>query len=200
MATVDNIKVYSGTVNVQDKIQNTIDSLSKELLQISNIKGTIYTNLAFYFIVVMVMFFFMFIVLKDLYNSLNNYEMMKKDSNRQSYKSKSNNTSNLYMDNNVFDDDNVINYNINHNEFILQKLKKQNKNLHTHFDELLKFKDRYNIDDTLYTSVTPNNISSTYDNYDYERKKNKTSFWDSLFSPPKHYSLMNKLGDYPDTL
>lgn len=200
MATIDNIKVYSGTETVQDKINNTIDSLSKELLQISKIKGTIYTNLAFYFIVIMVMFFFMFIVLKDLYTTLNNYEMMKKDSNRQSYKSKSDDTSNLYIDNNVYDDDNIINYNINHNEFILQKLKKQNKNLRTNFDELLKFKDRYNIDDTLYTSVTPNNISSVHDNYDYEHKKTKTSFWDSLFSPPKHYALMNKLGNYPDTL
>ena len=41
-------------------------------------------------------------------------------------------------------------------------------------------------------------ISSEYDNYNYVKKNTNTSFWDMLFSPPKHYELMNKIGNYPN--
>ena len=119
---------------------------------------------------------------------------MNDDSNRRSFK---NDYSQNYTDNNIYEDDNVYNYNINHNEYIVNKLKKQNNNLKDTFDELLVFKQKHNIDDRLHTSITTNNISSEYDNYNYLDKQKNTSFWDMLFSPPKHYELMNKIGNHP---
>ena len=179
--------------SIQDRVNSTINSLTKELETISNIKGQMYANVVFYMIVVGIMLFFISIILLDLYQVLKNYQMMNKDSNRQSFRNNSNTVFNI--DNNSYEDDNIFNYNVNYNEFIVNKLNKQNKNVKTHFEELLKFKQKHNIDDKLHTSVTPNNITSVNDNYNYIKRKN-TPFWNMLFSPPKHYELMNRIGNH----
>ena len=140
--------------SIHDKINSTIESLSKEFEAVSKIKGQMYANVVFYIIIIGIMLFFISIILFDLYHVLKNYQMMNKDSNRKSFR---NSTSNSLVDNNIYEDDNVYNYNINHNEYILNNLHKQNKNVKNHFEELLKFKQKHNIDDN-YILVTPNNI------------------------------------------
>lgn len=179
-----------------DIVQQTINSLMKELESVKNIKGTMYSNLAFYFIVLGIMLFFLSIVLKNLYLTFVNYELMKHDSAR--LPKSSNTIDNVFdIDSNHYDDsNNYYTYKFNHNEFILNKLKKQNQNVHQTFENLLKYKQKYDIDNTLYTSVTPQNISSNNDDYNYDPTRN-SSFWKTLFSTPKHFQLMNMLGDYP---
>lgn len=180
--------------SIHDKVDDIISSLSKDLDSISNIKGQLYANIVFYIIIIGVMIFFTSIVLMELYNVLNNYNMMNKDSNRDS--NRNNPSRNFNIDSNIYDDSNsFINQNINHNEYIINKLEKQNINVKAHFKELLKFKQKHDIDSKLHTSITPDNISSVNDNYNYQKKKN-TPFWDLLFTPPKHYELMNKIGNH----
>lgn len=192
--TTDHTVHSNALGSIQEKINSTIDSLSKELEAISNIKGQMYANVVFYMVIVGIMIFFISIILFDLYHVFKNYQTMNKDSNRQSFR---NNSSTYFnIDNYSYEDDNVYNYNVNYNEYIINKLNKQNKNVKDHFEELLKFKQKHNIDDKIHTSVTPSNISPENDNYNYNKKKH-TPFWNMLFSPPKHYELMNKIGNHP---
>ena len=168
------------------------NKLRTKFNNISNIKSEQYANLTFYVIIIGMMLFFIYILLSNLYSILKLHASLNNDSKRRSYRRNRLNV--LYTDNNTFDDDVSFMEKSNYNEYIVEKLNKQNTNVRNHFNELLEFKRRYDIDDTLEAGVSTDNLVNTYDNYEYTNTKKNTSFWDMLFAPPKHYELVNRLG------
>lgn len=187
------IFIMSETQEDLTKVKNEIiKNLERKFNNVSYIKGEQYANLTFYVIIIGLMMFFIYILLSNLYSILKLHSTLNEDSKRQSYRRSRSNI--LYTDNNSFYDDTSFTDKLNYNEYIVEKLNKQNTNVKNHFNELLEFKRRYNIDDTLNTGVSTDNLVDTYDNYDYSNTRMNTSFWDMLFAPPKHYELVNRLG------
>lgn len=174
---------------MKDKI---VKRLEEKFNEVSNIKGEYYANITFYVIITGLMLFFVYILLSNLYSILNLHSMLNSDSKRRTYRRNKLNA--LYSDNNIYNDDSYITNKLNYNEYILEKLNKQNTNVKNHFQELLEFKRRYDIDDSLSTSVTTDNLVNKNDDYEYVNTRKNTPFWDMLFTPPKHYELVNRLG------
>lgn len=174
---------------MKDKI---VKRLEEKFNEVSNIKGEYYANITFYVIITGLMLFFVYILLSNLYSILNLHSMINSDSKRRTYRRNKLNA--LYSDNNIYNDDSYITNKLNYNEYIVEKLNKQNTNVKNHFQELLEFKRRYDIDDSLSTSVTTDNLVNKNDDYEYANTRKNTPFWDMLFTPPKHYELVNRLG------
>lgn len=174
---------------MKDKI---VKRLEEKFNDVSNIKGEYYANITFYVIITGIMLFFVYILLSNLYSILNLHSMLNSDSKRRTYRRNKLNA--LYSDNNIYNDDSYITDKLNYNEYIVEKLNKQNTNVKNHFQELLEFKRRYDIDDSLSTSITTDNLANKNDDYEYANTRKNTPFWDMLFAPPKHYELVNRLG------
>ena len=138
-----------------------------------------------YIIVILVISFFIYIILKDLYQSLKVHYM-----NTSIPKAKKSMFSNQasHDDDNVFGSDDYRN--TNWTESIKHMMDKKNKILEDEFDIIRKFKRINNLPSELNTSIGIANIKDADDDYEYT-KKNGTSFAETLFKKPKHHQYIN---------
>ena len=171
------------------EIQRIRNNISRKLDELSSIRSDSYTDLIFYMVNVGIMCFFLYIILKDIRNTLRFYNMQNEDNKRSSYnlfgRSKEINSD----DNAYYDSKNMY---INSNNNIKESLGKHNTTLKREFTDLTKFKNRHNLDDTLNTSITTKVINHENDNYTYDNTKTpKDSFWNSLFKPSKYPTVVN---------
>lgn len=156
--------------------------------KIRGMKGSIRFELMIYFFVVSVMLFFIVIILSDLYNTFRFNQMINKDSRHESYR---NNKRNALDDDNDYGGDGYGNF-VNTNEYIMSSLEQKDRNVNKHFENLLAFKKRHNIDTELSVGVDERVLGSANDDYKYPALKN-TPFTELLFSEPD-YNFINRAG------
>lgn len=138
-----------------------------------------------YIIVILVISFFIYIILKDLYQSLKVHYMNTSIPNAK--KSMFSNQAS-HDDDNVFGSDDYRN--TNWTESIKHMMDKKNKILEDEFDIIRKFKKINNLPSELHTSIGIANIKDADDEYEYT-KKNGASFAETLFKKPKHHQYIN---------
>ena len=165
--------------DVREKLMDKIDSITK-------IKNDGYIDIIFYVFIVGIMGFFLYIILNDIYRTLKFHEQQNDDSKRTSYGK--NSKSLLLLDDNNYDDGNVS---VNNNESIKSSLDFKQRELETEFQDIREFKSKNKLDNNLYTSIDTKVINRENDNYDYPKEKNKTGFWNLMFSKPKYHSITN---------
>ena len=175
--------------NIQQDLFNRIEAIREKINgkvdEISTIEANTYVDLIFYIIIVGIMCFFLYIVIYDLYRTLKFYYQQNEDSKRTSYrKSKS-----ATVDDNEYQPEDVDN--VNRNEYIQESLEKSNDILQSEMHDLKMFKKKNQMDYNTYASIDTKNINHINDNYEYDSKKNVTSFWNMIFQKPKYPSVTN---------
>lgn len=156
--------------------------------KIRGMKGSIRFELIIYFFVVSVMLFFIVVILSDLYNTFRFNQIINKDARHESYR---NNKRNALDDDNDYGGDGYANF-VNTNEYIMGSLERKDRNVNKHFENLLAFKKRHNIDTELSVGIDERVLGNTSDNYNYPALKN-TPFTELLFSEPD-YNFINRAG------
>jgi len=170
------------------EIQKTRERITLKLEELASIQTDSYTDLMYYFVIVGIMCFFLYIVLNDVYRTLKFFNMQNEDSKRSSYTLPKHKE--LTNDNNNYDNDK---YNlINSNMSIRQSLNNSQEELENKFRDLLEFKEKQNLDNTLKTSISTKVINHENDNYIYDNTKTpKGTFWNSLFKKSKYPTVVN---------
>jgi hypothetical protein len=183
-----NTSEYDYKSQVNDKIEKIKQKLIDKTASIQEVANSSYVDIIYYIFTVGIMCFFLYVVLSDMYKTLKFHSYQNEDSKRTSFGKNKQKTNN---DNNDFNIEGVPFK--NSNEFIQKNLQKQNVNLEAQFKDLQEFKLKSKIDPKVYTSISPRNISATFDNYDYSKNtKRNSSFWDLLFKKPKYPSITNE--------
>nr|QOI90394.1 hypothetical protein HWQ62_00257 [Pyramimonas orientalis virus] len=172
--------------DLMDRIEKTKKKLLDKTTKIQEIANSSYIDIIYYLFTVGIMCFFLYVILSDIYKTIQYYNYQNADSQRISYKK--NDKTNVDNNDYTTEDDAIF---TNSNEFIKSSLNKHNNTLDATFKDLVGFKTRNNLNPDVHTSITTNNISSKYDNYNYEQSKNKTSFWELLFKKPKYPTITN---------
>ena len=186
---------YSGYVNSRHttdyfmkEIQKTRERMSMKLEELASIQTDSYGDLVYYFVIVGIMCFFLYIVLNDIYKTLKFFNMQNEDSRRSSYKL----PKHKEFTNDNYNYDNTKYNMINSNMSIRQSLENSQEELEKEFQDILEFKDKQNLDNTLKTSITTKVINHENDNYIYNNTKTpKDTFWNSIFKKSKYPSVVN---------
>ena len=173
---------------ISTQLTSMKENWKANLTKISDMKGSIRFELIIYFFVVSVMLFFIVVILMDLYNTFRLNQMINKDARHESY---GNNKRNAVVDDNDYGGDGYANF-VNTNEYIMSSLEQKDRNVNKHFESLLAFKKRHNIDTELSVGIDERVLGGTSDNYSYQALKN-TPFTELLFSEPD-YNFINRAG------
>lgn len=173
---------------ISTQLTNMKDSWKRNLDMIRGIRGSIRLELIIYFFVVSVMLFFIVVILSDLYNTFRLNNIINKDARNESYR---NNKRNAPDDDNDYGGDGYTNF-VNTNEYIMGSLESKDRNVNKHFENLLAFKKRHNIDTELSIGIDKKVLGNTSDDYNYPVRKN-TPFTELLFSEPD-YDFINRAG------
>jgi hypothetical protein len=177
---------YKTDSNILENINKIKNKLIDKTAKIQEVANESYVDIIYYIFTVSIMCFFLYVVLADIYKTLKFYSYQNEDSQRTSF-GKSTRTN---QDDNDFNIEGIPFK--NSNNFIKKNLDKQQNNLEFKFKDLKSFKVKNNIDPRIHASISPKNISSKYDDYEYENKKTNSSFWDLLFKKPKYPSMTNE--------
>jgi hypothetical protein len=95
-------------------------------------------------------------------------------------------------DDNEYGDGGGVNF-VNTNEYIMSGLEQRDRNVNRHFESLLAFKKRHNIDTDLNVDIDAKVLGRENDNYSYPAIKKNTPFTELLFAEPD-YSFVNRAG------
>ena len=189
MAPVGYIPIKTNAQVISEQLDQMKQNWKANLESIRTIKGSIRFELIIYFFVVMVMLFFIAVILLDLYNTFRFHSVMSQDARHQSYW---NNKRNALDDDNEYGDGGGVNF-VNTNEYIMSGLEQRDRNVNRHFESLLAFKKRHNIETDLNVDIDAKVLGRENDNYSYPSTKKNTPFTELLFAEP-NYSFVNRAG------
>ena len=183
------IPIKTNAQVISDQLDSMKQNWKANLESIKSIKGSVPFELSIYFFVVMVMLFFIVVILSDLYNTFRFHAVMGRDARHQSYR---NNKRNALDDDNDYGEGGGVNF-VNTNEYIMSGLEQRDRNVNRHFESLLAFKKRHNIETDLNVGIDAKVLGRENDNYSYPAAKKSTPFTELLFAEPD-YSFVNRAG------
>ena len=169
-------------------LDEAINELKDSYNDIKVLKNDLTYEIYYYFIISAIILFFMYIIVSNLYHTITTY-------NRNNTQIKTQKQIDV-DDNSYYDDD--ADYKLkgskNINQGILSGINTNATNYGNNLKQITDFKERENIDSTLYSKINASTLNNANDDYTYiPGNKKEQSFWDLLFEEPKYKHIQNSL-------